>query len=310
MHPLPFSGHRGPIYALVNVAAGGSFYSGSGDGLVVKWDIARPDEGSSLVDVGQAIFALTVVPGKGLLIVGAECGDLHVVDVQGAREVQLLKAHSKGLYRILLLSDDRLVCAGGDGSMSIWSIEGHVLSLIRQIPLSESKLRDLALSPNGEHLAVACGDGTIRILDTVLFNELYTLRPTTSNDLTSGEALDGTLVGISAVAFHPTKAVLISGGKDGVVRTWQSSDRYRELLHFPAHKGTVYTIAFNAEGTRCATASRDKSAKLWDAADFAPMSRLDRVAGGHTHSVNTVLWCGSTLLTGSDDRRILGWPDA
>lgn len=308
MHPLSFSGHRGPVYTLANGAAPGTFYSGSGDGSVARWDVARPDSGSSVLVVGQAIFSMLPLPQHGILLVGTESGDMHVVDTQAGKEVQLLKAHNKGLYSILALPDGRVVCAGGDGSISIWTISGRRLSFSRQIPLSEDKLRDLAVDPKGEQLAVACGDGTIRILDPQLFNELFTLQVHASSDPIEGVAGDDASKGMSALAYHPTKTVLLSGGKDGYLRMWQSSDQYRAVLHFPAHKGTIYTIAFSPDGSRCATASRDKSAKVWDAGTFAPIQRLDRNAGGHTHSVNNVLWCGSILLTGSDDRRILGWP--
>jgi WD40 repeat protein len=307
MPPLLFSGHRGPIYALINASGADEFYSGSGDGLVVKWHTARPDIGSSVADVGQAVFALALLPGHEVVLAGTESGDLHVVDLRTRSEVQLLKVHSRGLYRILVLPDQRIVCAGGDGSISIWLHNKGRLELLRHIPLSEGKLRDLAISANGNELAVATGDGTIRILDTVLFNELFTLEPSATNAPRNGGATDDALIGISALAYHPAKPVLISGGKDGYLRSWRSNYSYRSLLHIPAHKGTVYQIAFSPDGARCATASRDKSAKLWDANTFDPHLRMDRSAGGHTHSVNAVLWIGQLLLTGSDDRRILGW---
>jgi WD repeat-containing protein 61 len=307
MPPLLFSGHRGPIYVLIKASGADEFYSGSGDGLVVKWHTARPDSGSSVADVGQAVFALALLPGHEVLLAGTESGDLHVVDLRTRSEVQLLKVHSRGLYRILVMPDQRIVCAGGDGSISVWSHNDGRLELQRHIPLSESKLRDLAISPDRNELAVAAGDGTIRILDTELFNERYTLEPSAKNDAGNGAVADDALIGMSALAYHPEKPVLISGGKDGYLRTWQSNYSYRSLLHLPVHKGTVYQIAFSPDGTRCATASRDKSAKLWDANTFDPQLRMDRSAGGHTHSVNAVLWIGQLLLTGSDDRRILGW---
>ena len=75
---------------------------------------------------------------------------------------------------------------------------------------------------------------------------------------------------------------------------------------FPVHKAGIYAIAFDPSG-KCATASRDKTAKLWDSATFDPLARLDRLAGGHSHSVNAVCWVGGTLLTGGDDRIIHAW---
>lgn len=167
------------------------------------------------------------------------------------------------------------------------------IALQRQIPLCEEKLRDIALSADGGSIAVACGDGTVRILESALFNELFTL-----------SAHAG---GSTSVAWHPEKPALASGGKDGHIRLWGSDKAFTQLLAFRAHKAGIYSIAFSADGRLCATASRDKTVKLWDASTFDPVARLDRTAGGHTHSVNTALWSGDALITAGDDKRILLW---
>jgi WD40 repeat protein len=66
---------------------------------------------------------------------------------------------------------------------------------------------------------------------------------------------------------------------------------------------------FNTSGTLFATASRDKTAKVWDAADAAFLFRLDKENfSGHLNSVNSVLWLNDdTLISASDDRSIIIW---
>jgi WD40 repeat protein len=169
--------------------------------------------------------------------------------------------------------------------------------------LCDTKLRDLALPPDGAWLAVACGDGCVRVLDTDLFNEHATI------EAHGTAAMAGEPHGATAVAWHPHKPVLLSGGKDGHLRAWHATDRFRRVQDIAAHKGGIYRIAFDAQGARLATASRDKTAKLWDARSLDPLARLDLRAGGHTHSVNDVLWCGGAWLTCGDDRRVIAWTD-
>ncbi len=140
---------------------------------------------------------------------------------------------------------------------------------------------------------MACGGGTVRVLDTTDLNEHHTL------DAHEGGAL--------CAAFHPTKPVLLTGGKDGHLRLWHATEKHRALLAIPAHKAAIYHIAFHGNGMRTATAGRDKSAKLWDATSLDPLARLDRQAGGHGHSVNAVLWVNDTLITAGDDRNIIAW---
>jgi len=299
-----FTGHRGPVYALAHGAAPGTFLSGSGDGQVVRWRIDQPGNGELLARVDQAVFSLCHLPEKGLLLIGTEGGRLHVLDTASLREARLFEAHRRGIFSMRALPGGRVVCAGGDGTLSVWRVpDAGGMDLERHIPLAEEKLRDLALDSGGERLAVACGDGTVRLLDTALFNEQATIRahPT---------LMDGTPGGATAVAFHPAKPVLLSGGKDGHLRLWHAGEDHRALLALPAHKGGIYRIAFTADGGRIATASRDKMAKLWDATTLDPLARLDRTAGGHTHSVNDLLWLEGTLITASDDRGIIAWADA
>jgi WD40 repeat protein len=287
-----FTGHKGPVYALVEGPRPGTFLSGSGDGQVVLWTVDRPEAGELLVNVGQPVFSLCLEPSRGRLTIGTDSGSLHVIDLHDRTEVQLLQHQTKGLYAILPVGGDRVTCAGGDGTLAVY-LGGAKLTLQRLIPMSEGKLRGLAVDAVGAYLAVACGDGTVRVLDTIDLNEHHTL------DAHEGGAL--------CAAFHPTKPVLLTGGKDGHLRLWHATEKHRALLALPAHKATIYRVAFNADGTLCATASRDKTAKLWDASSFAPLARLDRTSGGHGHSVNALAWLGNTLLTGGDDRSILAW---
>ncbi len=287
-----FTGHKGPVYALVEGPRPGTFLSGSGDGHVVLWDLQRPDHGELLVNVGQPVFSLCMGAHAGRLYIGTDSGSLHVIDLHDRKEIQLLQHQAKGLYAIQLLGEGRVGCAGGDGTLAVY-LAGPMLTLQRTIPLCDGKLRGLATNATKTLLAVACGDGTVRVLDTVDLNEHQTLA-----------AHEG---GALCACFHPTKPALLTGGKDGHLRLWNAGEGYRELMALPAHKAAIYRIAFNADGSLCATASRDKTAKLWDAGTFAPLARLDRAAGGHAHSVNTVHWVNGNLITAGDDRTILAW---
>ena len=204
--PIELTGHRGAIYALATAFGDNRFFSGSGDGTVVLWDLQAGDKGEQMVDVGEAIFSLYLHPGSCLLLIGTESGGLHLVDLRSRKELHHYKVHSKGIFRIGMIDPARVACAAGDGSVSVWEIDQceKQLRLMRHMPMSEEKVRDLAVTIDGSNLAVASNDGSVRLLETVLFNE--TMSADTFDDASSA------VNGISSVVFHPSKPVLIGGG--------------------------------------------------------------------------------------------------
>lgn len=292
-HIATFRGHTAAIYTLAHGTRPGRFLSAGGDGRIVEWDPAMPDEGVLLASVPRPVFSLLLVHGTDLLLAGTDTGTLHVIALRGKRELQALEVHPKGIFRIVALSDGTLACAGGDGSISLWRITTSGLDLVRQIPLTDAKLRDLALSPDGNMLAVACGDGTVRMLETVSFNEVHTV-----------QAHDK---GTTSLAYHPAKPVLLSGGKDGHLRAWHTNENYRAVHGFPAHAGTIYGICFSPDDQWMVSVGRDKAVKPWRAGDLSPGGTPRYPGDRPGRSVNTLLWTGGFLLTAGDDRTVHQW---
>lgn len=71
------------------------------------------------------------------------------------------------------------------------------------------------------------------------------------------------------------------------------------------HKGVVSSIAFDPEGLTLASASRDRTVKLWEARS----GRLLRTLRGHENSVMSVAFdpTGRVLASGSEDKTIRLW---
>ncbi|MCB0766023.1 MAG: hypothetical protein KDB95_02315 [Flavobacteriales bacterium] len=296
-HSATFQGHTASIYALAPGTRPGHFLSAGGDGRVVEWDLHHPAQGVQRITVDRPVYAVRYHHGTGSLFVGTDTGGLHVFDLEQRREIQLFEVHGLGVFRILQLANGLVACAGGDGSLSLWEEQGrNGLRLHRQIPLSDGKLRDLATSADGSTLAVACGDGCIRVLDTTTFNELSTV-----------EAHSG---GCTSLAFHPFKPVLMSGGKDGSIGAWHTAQHFDAVHRFKAHSGSVYAVGFAPDGMTMFTASRDKTLKAWNAQDLSPTGSLPRPVGSAPRSVNAMLWVDRMLISAGDDRLVHGWvPD-
>lgn len=285
-------GHKGAVYALCVLDAA-TFLSAGGDGVVVRWRVEDPEHGEALIDAGEPVYCLAFDPEQGSVFVGTASGRLLIVDL-ASRKVTSESAHTKGIFRIQGTKDLGITCAGGDGVLSTWVWERPGVARpvrVRSVPLCEEKLRDLLLIKEEGIQAVACGDGAIRLLHSTSLNELA--------------KAEGHAGGATSVTVHPSKPVLISGGKDGHLKAWRMDGTCVRSL--AAHKGAVYAITHHGPSDHIVTGGRDAVLKVWDPDQLDPVARSVRGGGGHTHSINAVVSCGDLVLTGSDDRRIKRW---
>ncbi len=146
-----------------------------------------------------------------------------------------------------------------------------------------------AFSPNGERLFTMVKDGTAKVWDTTSGKELFDLSKekavfpaafssdggtlSTMNesesvmlwDVSAGKArlsLDGQIGKPTGLAFSPEGNRLAAFSK-GMLKMWDA-DSGVELLTLSGHKDVINSVAFSPDGEFIATASDDRTTKMWD----------------------------------------------
>ncbi len=289
------TGHASAVYCLIKGTDSGHIYSGSSDGIVAMWDSIAGEPLPFSIKVGRPVFSLELWPEKSLLFIGQSEGGIHVIDLDARKELRNLQYSRKGIFKIRLLERLNIIIAlGGEGNLAV--IDAEDLSLKIDIPLSANKLRCVAVSSDEAHLFVGGSDGYIRVLDTAYFNDCGAI-----------SAHEG---GVYALAWLGD-SILVSGGRDGHLRFWKVNGF--ELIQenaIPAHNYAIYDVAVASDRRYFATASRDKTVKIWNVEDLKSPIRLSRIEqNGHTHSVNSVLWMSdlNEVLSAGDDKQIIAW---
>ncbi len=102
---------------------------------------------------------------------------------------------------------------------------------------------------------------------------------------------------VTALAFHPSGALLATGYDDGTVRVWDLS-KLETIRTFSNLGGGVSSLAFDPTGATLAVASEDRVVRLWDLTTSGMVLSLL----GHTDRIPALAWH-------PDGRRLLsaGW---
>ncbi len=149
--------------------------------------------------------------------------------------------------------DGKLIVTSGYHELAIWNTEDA--KLVRRIKNVGQRVFALAFSSDGQTLAVGCGEpgrsGEVRLVD---FN--------------SGE-IKGVVARASDVvldlAYRPGTNELAIALADSTIRI-VNVETLQEVRTIASHADWVTAVAWSDDGTRLASASRDKSAKVYDGA--------------------------------------------
>lgn len=287
------TGHNDCIYALVEGGDPRFFYTGSGDGMVVEWDLDEPKDGKLIAKLTHSVYALGMDSARNWLIVGHNFEGIHVIDLQENKEIWSLKLTDQAIFDIKVIGDEILV-GTGDGVLVLVDIESRAVK--RHIKLSSKSIRVMDFARAKKHLALGLSDFTIKVLDVA-----QDYQPLTN--------LNGHQNSVFALGYTPDEQTLISGGRDAQLKFWDTRG-YEQSENIIAHMFAINYLSFREDGKYLVTCSMDKSIKVWDVEERKLLKVIDKARNaGHGTSINKVVWSSYSqqVIAISDDRTISIW---
>jgi WD40 repeat protein/serine/threonine protein kinase len=166
-----------------------------------------------------------------------------------------LRGHSDSIHDLAISPDGRtLASASYDKTCILWDLpDRRPRATLRG---HSGWINTVAFSPDGQTVATASVDRTVRLWDTA--------------DGSPQGVLEGHIGPVDGLVFSPDGR-LASSGWDTTIRLWDTVSKQTVLL-LKGHAGRVRCIKFSPDGRTLASASHDRTIKLWEA---APATALD-----------------------------------
>ncbi|WP_158633546.1 WD40 repeat domain-containing protein [Tautonia sociabilis] len=247
--------------------------------VLMRWDTGALGTGRVVLKSPDQIATMRFSPDGSTLVLGTEdeedAGRVAFLDVESG-ELEVLGATLKTTVSRLAVAP-----AGDRVAASSWrtvnySDQGELVlfdsSSKEEVARPGSgigRINDLAFSPDGTTLAVACqrpgGEWTVLRFDAATG--------------AAREPVDTPSVEVSSLAFSPDGSLLAMGAHDGAIRLLELGSG--AMLQGPSyHRGAAVLLAFSPDGRTLLSAALDRQVALWDVPLLQKTGRAGASAAG------------------------------
>uniref|UniRef100_A0A8D0U2L0 Notchless protein homolog 1 n=1 Tax=Sus scrofa TaxID=9823 RepID=A0A8D0U2L0_PIG len=285
-------GHSEAVISVAFSPTGKYLASGSGDTTVRFWDLSTETPHFTCQGHRHWVLSTSWSPDGKKLASGCkngQDGSVRVWDTTAGRCERILTGHTQSVTCLRWGGDGLLYSASQDRTIKVWRAHDGVLCRTLQ------------------------GHG--HWVNTMALSTDYALRTGAfepAEASVNAQDLRGSLQELKERALSRYNLVrgrgperLVSGSDDFTLFLWSPAEDKKPLARMTGHQALINQVLFSPDSRIIASASFDKSIKLWDGRTGKYLASLR----GHVAAVYQIAWSADSrlLVSGSSDSTLKVW---
>ena len=291
-------GHDACVWSVDFHPAGQILATVGEDHTIKLWQLETGECLQTLKGHQQWVKAIAFSPNGEILASGSFDQTVKIWDFQTGDCIKTLLGHSAVVTSVAFSPQgDRLVTGSYDQSLKIWDIEtGQCLDTLKK---HTNRIWSVAFHPQGKLVVSGSDDHAIKVW------ELHTGKCI--------KTLQGNSNAIYAIAHSHQQNLLASGHEDQTIKLWNINLNTPQTLKpnlqpfqiLRGHSDRIFSIAFSPDEQILASASADRTIKLWNPHTGQVLKTLH----GHKSWVWAIAFSpnGKFIASGSYDHTVKVW---